>query len=40
MSGLENRMVCIVQVHSFHLLVVPIKETADWILDHLDSGLV
>ena len=40
MSGLENRTVRIVQVHSFHLPVGPVKETADWILDHSDSGLV
>ena len=44
MSGLENRTVRMVQVHSFHLPVgnlwVPVKETADWILDHSDSGLV
>ena len=26
--------------NSFHLPVVPVKETVDWILDRSDSGLV
>ena len=40
MSGLENRTIRMVQVHSFYLPVGPVKETAEWILDHSDSGLV
>ena len=47
---MEDYFICphgwLVQCHlesweeSVHLPVAPVKETADWILDHPDSGLV